>query len=157
MVEIYILKCKKQLFGDDFDTNIKHQRMVAKTVNFGIPYGRTAAGMAQKLRISMSDAKQYLSNWFIGAPKVKQYIEKCHKMALAEPQQVYVTPFGRSRRYFITGNNINHTQNQSVNFPISSTANDLTIHSLVEIGDWLEQNKYDAYIVNTVHDSIILK
>ena len=28
---------------------------------------------------------------------------------------------------------------------------------MVEIGDWLEQNKYDAYIVNTVHDSIILE
>ena len=48
-------------------------------------------------------------------------------------------------------------QNQSVNFPISSTANDLTIHSLVQIADWLKEKKFDAYLVNTVHDSIIIE
>lgn len=163
LIECYVegrdlhTEMQKQLFKDNFDPHDKDQRMIAKTVNFGIPYGRTAAGMAQKLRISLSDAKKYLQNWFDGATKVKDYIKKCHDMALAEPQQLYFTPFGRTRHYFITSDLVNHTMNQAVNFPISSTANDLTIHSLVEIGKWLEEKQYDAYLVNTVHDSIVIE
>lgn len=147
----------QKIFGDKFDPHDKDQRMAAKIVNFGIPYGRTPAGVAKQLKISKSEAKEYLEKWFAGAPKVKDYIAECHRMATAEPQEVYYTVFGRARHYYITSDSIRHAENQSVNFPISSTANDLTIHSLVEIGKWLIEKGFDAYLVNTVHDSIILE
>lgn len=147
----------QRIFKDKYDPHDKDQRMAAKIVNFGIPYGRTAGGVAKQLKISNTLAKQYLSDWFAGAPKVLDYIEKCHRMATAEPQELYYTVFGRTRHYYITGDSIHHAENQSVNFPISSTANDLTIHAFVEIGKWLKEKKYNAYLVNTVHDSIILE
>lgn len=145
------------LFGENYDPHNKDQRVIAKTINFGIPYGRTAGGMVESLHIPMWEAKRYLNDWFKGAPKVKDFIEECHRAALADPQDVYVTPFGRSRRYYVTSDSIYHVKNQAVNFPISSTANDLTIHSVVEIGKWLKERKFDAYLVNTVHDSIIIE
>ena len=148
---------QKHLFGDKFDPHNKDQRVIAKTINFGIPYGRTAGGMSKTLGMSLAEAKDYLNKWFAGAPKVLDFIAQQHKMALADPQEVYYTPFGRCRKYFITSDNIYHVQNQAVNFPISSTANDLTIHSLVQIADWLKEKKFDAYLVNTVHDSIIIE
>ena len=148
---------QKRLFKDKYDEHDKDQRVIAKTINFGIPYGRTAKGMASKLKISMWEAKKYLDDWFANAPDVKKYIEKCHEMALADPQDVYYTVFGRARHYFVTSANKNHVMNQAVNFPISSTANDLTIYSLCEIGQYIEDNKLDAYIVNTVHDSIVIE
>lgn len=151
------LEIQKKLFKDKFDENNKDQRTIAKTINFGIPYGRTAHGMSNKLRISMKEAREYLKSWFESNPRVTEYIKKCHDMALADPQDVWVTDFGRSRRYFVTADAINHVKNQAVNFPISSTANDLTIHSLVEIGQWLEEQGLDAYLTNTVHDSIIIE
>lgn len=147
----------KQLFGDNYDPENKDQRVIAKTINFGIPYGRTAGGMSRKLHLPMSEARRYLDNWFKGAPQVKTFIDKCHADALAEPQRVYTTCFGRSRRYYVTSDSVYHVRNQSVNFPISSTANDLTIYSLVEICKWLKEQKFDAYPVNTVHDSIIIE
>lgn len=147
----------KHLFGDKYEEHNKEQRNIAKTINFGIPYGRTARGMADKLRISMSEAKKYLEDWFEGAPRVKDYIEKCHKMAIADPQEVYYTVFGRARHYFVTSDSIHHVENQAVNFPISSTANDLTIYSLCEIGKYIKEQNLDAYLVNTVHDSIIIE
>lgn len=146
-----------KLFGDKYDPHNKDQRVIAKTINFGIPYGRTAGGMVESLHIPMHEAKKYLNDWFKAAPRVLDYIKKCHDMALADPQDVWVTPFGRSRRYYVTSDSIYHVKNQAVNFPISSTANDLTIHSVVEIGDWLEERGFDAYLVNTVHDSIIIE
>lgn len=148
---------QKKLFKDKYDPHDKEQRNIAKTINFGIPYGRTAGGMASKLKIPMSDAKKYLEDWFASAPRVKDYIEKCHRMALADPQDIYYTVFGRARHYFVTSDSIKHIENQSVNFPISSTANDLTIYSLCEIGKYIENNKLDAYLVNTVHDSIVIE
>lgn len=146
-----------KIFGDKFDPHNKDQRMAAKIVNFGIPYGRTKGGIASQLNISMAEAGQYLDAWFAGAPKVKDYIAKCHKMALADPQDVWYTVFGRARHYFVTSENVYHVQNQSVNFPITSTANDCTVHALVEIGKWIAENKLDAHLVNTVHDSIIIE
>lgn len=148
---------QKQLFKDKYDEHNKDQRVIAKTINFGIPYGRTAGGMASKLKIPMEEAKRYLRDWFEGAPKVKDYIEKCHVMATSEPQDVYYTVFGRARHYYITSENLHHVENQSVNFPISSTANDLTVYSLCEIGKYIKEQKLDAYLVNTVHDSIIIE
>lgn len=148
---------QEKIFKKDYDPHNKDQRMAAKIVNFGIPYGRGPASVAQQLKVDMTTAKRYLADWHAGAPRVKNYIAKCHNMATAEPQQVWYTVFGRARHYFITSENLYHTQNQSVNFPITSTANDITIHALVEIGKWLEEQKLDAYLVNTVHDSIILE
>lgn len=147
----------QKIFKEDFDPHNKDQRMAAKIVNFGIPYGRTPGGVAEQLNVDLPTAKRYLADWFAGAPKVKDYIAKCHRMAMADPQEVWYTVFGRARHYFITSENAYHTENQSVNFPITSTANDLTIHALVEIGKWLQQEGFDAYLVNTVHDSIILE
>lgn len=147
----------KHMFKDKYDPHDKEQRIAAKTVNFGIPYGRTAGGIAKQLNVSMTVAKQYLDSWFAAAPKVKTWIEEMHRMALADPQEVYYTVFGRARHYYVTGETIHHVKNQSVNFPISSTANDLTIYALCEIGKWLKENKLDAYPVNTVHDSIVIE
>ena len=148
---------QKRLFKDKYDPHNKDQRVIAKTINFGIPYGRTAHGMSSKLGISMYEAKKYLEDWFANAPKVKDYIEKCHRMATSDPQEVYYTVFGRARHYFITSDNIHGVENQAVNFPISSTANDLTIYSLCEIGKYIKEQNLDAYLVNTVHDSIIIE
>ena len=148
---------QRKIFGKDFDEHDKDQRMAAKIVNFGIPYGRGPSSIAEQLKVSMSVAKKYLADWHAGAPRVSEYIKKCHEMAMAEPQDVWYTVFGRSRHYFITDENIHHTRNQAVNFPITSTANDLTIHSLIEIGKWLKESEKDCYFVNTVHDSIILE
>ena len=147
----------QKIFGNAFDPHDKDQRMAAKIVNFGIPYGRTPKGVAKQLNISVSEAKRYLEKWFEGAPRVKDYIALCHQMATVEPQDIYYTVFGRARHYFITNDSLYHVKNQSVNFPISSTANDLTIHSLIEIGRYLQREKLDAYIINTVHDSILLE
>lgn len=148
---------QQKIFKDAYDAHDKDQRMAAKIVNFGIPYGRGPASVAEQLKVDMPTARRYLADWHAGAPRVKDYINKCHRMATSEPQDVWYTDFGRARHYYVTSENIYHVENQSVNFPISSTANDITVHSLVEIGKWLEAEQLDAYLVNTVHDSIILE
>ena len=71
----------------------------------------------------------------------------------------YQTPLGRQRHYIITDKNKHNVQNESINFPVSSLASDMTLLSLCDISEWItaEGLEKDVKIVNSVHDSIILE
>lgn len=141
-----------KIFGPEFT---KEQRVAAKTVNFGIPYGRGPGSMKSKLHMSMAEASKLVSDWYKAAPGAKRFVDKMRKVPYnAEP---YSTIFGRQRHYVITMENRNHVENEAVNFPVSSIASDLTMMSVCSIHDQLLQEGIDARIVNTVHDSIIIE
>lgn len=143
------------MFGPDGHKD-KELRNLAKTINFGIAYGRGAGSIATKFGKSMREAQDIIDKWFKPMPKVKEYINNRRKMATrGEP---CVTIFGRERHFVITDAELNHIQNEYINTPIQGTASDFTMLSLLNIYDYLEANwKGKARIVSTVHDSIILE
>lgn len=141
-----------KIFGSDFT---KEQRVAAKTVNFGIPYGRGPGSIRGKLHMTMGEATKLVRDWYTAAPGAKRFVDKMRKVPYnPEP---YTTVFGRQRHYIVTMDNRNHVENEAVNFPVSSTASDLTLLSLCAIHDQLIKEGIDARIVNTVHDSIIIE
>lgn len=142
----------EKMFGPDFD---KEQRNMAKTINFGIAYGRGPSSIAENFGKTMSEARQIIEDWFRPMPSVKQYINSQRKKPTSgEP---CVTMLGRERHFVITDEKLNHIQNEYINTPIQSLASDFTMLSLIGIHEYLEENKLDARIVATVHDSIILE
>lgn len=141
-----------KIFGPDFT---KEQRVAAKTVNFGIPYGRGPGSMASKMGMSVADASRTIREWYAAAPGAKRYVDQMRRVPYASTP--FATVFGRERHYVITSDNRNHIENEAVNFPISSTASDLTMLSVCSIHDQLIAEGLDARIVNTVHDSIIIE
>lgn len=141
-----------KIFGENFT---KEQRVQAKTVNFGVPYGRGPGSMKAKLHMSMGEATRLVQDWYKAAPGAKRFVDKMRKVPYnSEP---YTTIFGRQRHYIITMDNKNHVENEAVNFPVSSVASDLTMISVCNIHDQLIAEHIDARIVNTVHDSIIIE
>lgn len=141
-----------KIFGPGFT---KEQRVAAKTVNFGIPYGRGPGSIRGKLHMSMGEATKLVRDWYAAAPGAKRFVDSMRKVPyVAEP---YTTVFGRQRHYIITADNRNHVENEAVNFPVSSVASDLTMLSVCSIHDQLIAEGIDARIVNTVHDSIIIE
>ena len=134
----------------------KELRNLAKTINFGIAYGRGAGSIATKFKKSMKEAQDIIDKWFKPMPKVKEYINNRRRMASrGEP---CVTIFGRERHFVITDSELHHIQNEYINTPIQGTASDFTMLSLLNIYDYLEANwKGKARLVSTVHDSIILE
>lgn len=134
----------------------KELRNLAKTINFGIAYGRGAGSIATKFKKSMREAQDIIDKWFKPMPKVKEFINNRRRMATrGEP---CITIFGRERHFVITDAELNHIQNEYINTPIQGTASDFTMLSLLNIYDYLEANwKGKARIVSTVHDSIILE
>lgn len=143
-----------QMFGPDFT---KEQRVKAKTINFGIAYGRGPASLQETFGISKQEATDLINNWFASMPDVKKYISDTR-------QGIYrnispVTVFGRERHFVITLEKIYHIQNEMVNFAIQSIASDLTLFSLIELQHWIEEQglELDVKISLSVHDSIILE
>ena len=142
------------MFGPNFD---KEQRVMAKTINFGIAYGRGPGSLAQTFKKSMSEARAIIDKWYKPMPKVKAWIE--NRRVMATKGEKCVTPFGRERHFIVTNENLNHVQNEYINTPIQSIASDFTMFSLIEIDNWLHQEGLQdkAQIITTVHDSIILE
>ncbi len=142
------------MFGPNFD---KEQRVMAKTINFGIAYGRGPGSLAQTFKKSMMEARAIIEKWYKPMPKVKAWIE--NRRVMASKGEKCVTPFGRERHFIVTNENLNHVQNEYINTPIQSIASDFTMFSLVEIDKWLHQEGLQdkARIITTVHDSIILE
>ena len=143
-----------QMFGPDFT---KEQRVQAKTINFGVAYGRGPANIAQVFKIPMTEAKALISNWFDKMPQVKEWIDNQRNLVLKNITPK--TPLGRERHFVVTYEALNHIQNEYVNFPIQSIASDMTMFSLLAIQDWIDGKGYqdDVKIVLSVHDSIVLE
>lgn len=138
----------------------KELRNLAKTINFGIVYGRGPSSIAEKFGKSMDEAKGIIAKWFAPMPKVKAFIEERKRMARkGEP---CVTPVGRERHFVITNEEMYHIQNEYINTPIQSLASDFTMFAVLEIYKYLEELNasygYEvARITTTVHDSIIIE
>lgn len=143
------------MFGEGSHKD-KELRNLAKTINFGIAYGRGAGSIATKFKKSMREAQDIIDKWFAPMPKVKEFINSRRRMATrGEP---CVTIFGRERHFVITDSELNHIQNEYINTPIQGTASDFTMLSLLNIYDYLQENwAGKARIVSTVHDSIIIE
>ena len=141
----------EQYWGKNFTSE---QRVKAKTVNFGIAYGRTEHTLAEGLNISKNEAKKLLVDWYKPMPTVKKFMNGLKRKALKGGP--VSTPFKRERRFIVTKKNKWHIQNEAMNMPIQSTASDLTLFSLLEIHKELTERKLGR-IVLTVHDSIIVE
>ena len=143
------------MFGEGSHKD-KELRNLAKTINFGIAYGRGAGSIATKFKKSMREAQDIIDKWFAPMPKVKEFINNRRRMATrGEP---CVTIFGRERHFVLTDAELNHIQNEYINTPIQGTASDFTMLSLLNIYDYLQENwSGKARIVSTVHDSIIIE
>lgn len=150
------------LFGPGWT---KENKMAAKTVNFGIPYGREAPSIAadpdlnksraQGEEITVEEAQGWIDGWAQRFPVAWEFIQKCRQAPALN--QTITTVFGNKKRPgVVSQDKLRDLMNESANFPHQSTASNLTIRAGIELIDLLEQS-YDTYIVNTVHDCIVME
>jgi len=129
-------------------------RMQAKTINFGIAYGRTAHSISEAFGINYSEAQRMIDDWFERAPKAYQYLKSCDEAVIKG--EILATPLGRLRRFgLITDQNFEDLQKEARNFRIQSIASDMTLISAITMQPKLEQ--IDAHVINLVHDSILVE
>ncbi|WP_161889414.1 DNA polymerase I [Pontibacter russatus] len=132
-------------------------RRKAKTVNFGIIYGISAFGLAERLAIPRREAADIIEAYFQEFPAVKEYmdstIEKARELEYAE------TLLGR-RRYLRDINSRNQTirafaERNAINAPIQGTAADIIKIAMIHIQDYLKQEKLQTRMILQVHDELL--
>jgi uracil-DNA glycosylase family 4 len=134
-------------FGPNFTSE---QRVRIKFLNFGIVYGRGAESIAKEFGISIQAAREDIASWTRQFPDAMRYINLCR--TAPELGRALITPFGRRRRFgLVNRQTLNALQNEAANFPVQSTASDLTLLSSIRVDPFLTE--LDSFIINLVHDS----
>ncbi|HTF56868.1 MAG TPA: DNA polymerase I [Planctomycetota bacterium] len=135
------------------------QRRKAKEINFGILYGMSAGGMAQRLRIDHKTAQDFIARYFGRYARVKEFIDQ--SLETARKTGYVTTALGR-RRYVpgLASKNAvirNPSERIAVNAPIQGTAAD--IMKLAMIGVWrrLRSEKLRAKMILQVHDELVVE
>ena len=135
----------------------QEQRRFAKVVNFGLLYGMSAFGLAQRLGVSRPAAAKMVDKYFEAFPSVQGYmkdsIEKAKKAGYTKSVFGRIRPL--SELSTIEGRGNNPVNRVSVNTPIQSTASDIAKFALIKFQKELDKLDYNAKIVLQVHDSIV--
>lgn len=132
-------------------------RRKAKTVNFGIIYGISAFGLAQRLSISRKEAVDIIEAYFEEFGAVKKFMDE--SINRARELEYATTLLGR-RRYLRDINSRNatlrgYTERNAINAPIQGTAADIIKKAMINIHDWLIQEKLGTKMILQVHDELV--
>lgn len=148
-----------KIFGVGIDEVTSEQRRIAKTANFGIMYGISAFGLAQRLKCSRSEAKQIIEDYFASFPSIRGFIDST--IASARENGYVETLFGR-RRYISDIGSHNVTvrslaERNAVNAPIQGTAADIIKFAMIEVDRRLREQGLAAKMVLQIHDELLLE
>ena len=145
------------VFGLPAEDITSEQRRFAKVVNFGLLYGMSAHGLAQRLGITRPQAASMVDRYFSVLPKVKAYLSQSVKDAKARGYTKSI--FGRMRPLnelaTIEGRGNNPIDRVALNTPIQSAASDIAKIALLRFNDVLERDYKSANIILQIHDSIV--
>jgi DNA polymerase-1 len=132
------------------------ERRKAKTANFGILYGISAFGLAQRLNIPRDEAKMLIDGYFTTFPQVRDYIDR--SIAQAREKGYVTTLYGR-RRMLPDINSRNavvrsFSERNAINAPIQGTAADIIKLAMVRIHQRFEAESIQSKIILQVHDEL---
>mgnify|MGYP000999501128 CR=1 FL=1 len=146
-----------KIFGISNEEVTSDQRRIAKIANFGIMYGISAYGLAQRLRISRKEAQKIIDDYFSGFPSIQSFIER---MKASARETGYVeTLFGR-RRYLPDIHSKNGTlralaERNAVNAPIQGTAADIIKLAMIGVNREITRAGLKSRMVLQIHDELV--
>lgn len=154
-----------QMFGVPVDQVQKPQRSAAKAINFGLAYGMGPGGLAPRLGVGLDEAKELIARYFQAYPGVQKWLEKAAKDSVRNGYSL--TTIGRKRFYTLPDESLKQRdpdewrkqiasiERQGKNSPIQGSNADMTKLALINLRTALKD--WDARVVNTVHDEIVVE
>lgn len=145
-----------RIYKEDINDVTRDQRTKAKRANFGIIYGITVFGLAERLEISRDEAKQLIDGYFETFPQVHDYMEKAKQMAR---EHGYAETFFHRRRYLpdITSHNAtvrNFAERNAINAPIQGSAADIIKIAMIRIYERFRREGIKSKMILQVHDEL---
>ena len=145
-----------KIYKVNIDEVSKEMRRKAKTANFGIIYGISTFGLAERLNIPRSEAKQLIDGYFETFPQVKAYMEQSIETAR---QKGYVETLNGRKRMLPDINSHNsvvrgYAERNAINAPIQGSAADIIKIAMVRIFERFEKEGLQAKMILQVHDEL---
>lgn len=145
-----------RIYKESIDSVSRDQRTKAKRANFGIIYGITVFGLAERLEISRDEARQLIDGYFDTFPRVRDYMERAKETAR---KHGYAETFFHRRRYLpdITSHNAtvrNFAERNAINAPIQGSAADIIKIAMVRIHRRFAEEGIRSKMILQVHDEL---
>ena len=145
-----------KIFKKELEEVTADERRKAKTANFGIIYGISAFGLAERMGVSRTEAKQLIDEYFITYPGVKAYMDRSIAMAREEG---FTTTLWQRRCYLPDINSHNATvrgyaERNAINAPIQGTAADIIKVAMVHIHKRMQAEGVQSRMILQVHDEL---
>lgn len=145
-----------KVYKIDISEVTKDMRRKAKTANFGIIYGISVFGLAERMAVDRKEAKELIDGYFETYPKVKEYMDKSIEVA---KKNGYVETIFHRKRYLQDINSRNavvrgYAERNAINAPIQGSAADIIKVAMVNIYNRFKKENVQAKMILQVHDEL---
>ena len=145
-----------KIFKKPIEEITSDERRKAKTANFGIIYGITTFGLAERMQVSRGEAKELIDEYFTTYAKVKEYMDK--SINTAREKGYTETLFGRrchlpdinSHNAVVRG----YAERNAINAPIQGTAADIIKVAMINIYQRMQREHLQSKMILQVHDEL---
>ena len=134
----------------------REQRSKAKTANFGIIYGISVFGLAERLNVDRKEAKELIDGYFENYPHVKEYMDESIRIAR---EQGYIETIFKRKRYLPDINSRNavvrgYAERNAINAPIQGSAADIIKVAMIRIYHRFKEEGIQSKMILQVHDEL---
>lgn len=134
----------------------REQRSKAKTANFGIIYGISVFGLAERLNVDRKEAKELIDGYFKNYPHVKEYMDESIRIAR---ERGYIETIFKRKRYLPDINSRNavvrgYAERNAINAPIQGSAADIIKVAMVRIYQRFLKERIQSKMILQVHDEL---
>lgn len=146
-----------KVFGVEMHAVDREMRSKAKMVNFGIIYGISAFGLAQRLNIKRGEAKELIDGYFKNYPAVKQFMDDSVDAA---KENGFVQTILKRKRFLKDINSKNavvrgYAERNAINAPIQGSAADIIKIAMININKKMEEKNMASKMILQVHDELV--
>jgi DNA polymerase-1 len=147
------------IFDIPVDQITPDHRRKAKEINFGIIYGMSSYGLASRLHISNEEAQNFIMDYMATYPNVKAFMQQSIEYA---KDNGYVETMMNRRRYLPEIRSDNRqirefAERTAINTPIQGSAADLIKKAMIEIQNFIEEEKLEMAMLLQVHDELVFE
>lgn len=134
----------------------REQRSKAKTANFGIIYGISVFGLAERLNVDRKEAKELIDGYFENYPRVKAYMDESIRLAR---EKGYIETIFKRKRYLPDINSKNavvrgYAERNAINAPIQGSAADIIKVAMIRIYHRFQEEGIRSKMILQVHDEL---
>jgi DNA polymerase I len=147
-----------QIFHVEYKDVTNEQRMIAKTINFGVIYGMSSFGMSTQLHIPVEEAQKFINAFYETYPNIRKYYE--NYLNEGKKNGYVETMLGRRRSVFDhAGQKFidNSMRRVLINFPIQGSAADLIKKAMVMIHQEIVMTDDDCQLLLQIHDDLVFE